>query len=313
MANKTFWSTQFEFEGLAFFLLHSEVISMIARHLMLAGGATWWKLLLQNRIYVAARLGTNNTLFTTHTTNPQWAAVLRMAAATIGRSTSSDNAHANWDLLVRAFLEAREPLRDLLKHGNALPVAVRGPAKWMLETVESQLRGLLHGHSVQNYGEPWSTAITDQTSVARKPMKEEDAYWCAKCNRPPGTYIDLVNRHCIRKCTDNYCKGTQGRPCRFGFPFASTPMTYVDSDDRVQYRRNVGDEWIHPQSPCLLLALLGHLHQTPLHGPGAIPYTASYAPSHSTGSIASRAVPEPCLHTLSLRASLRVPFPTLNP
>ena len=152
---------------------------------MLAGGATWWKLLLQNRIYVAARLGTNNTLFTTHTTNPQWAAVLRMAAATMGRSTPSENAHANWDLLVRAFLEAREALRDLLKHGDALPVAVRGPAKWMLETVESQLRGLLHGHSVHNYGgEPWSTAITDQTIVARKPTKEGDAYWCAKCNRP---------------------------------------------------------------------------------------------------------------------------------
>ena len=114
--------------------------------------------------------------------------------------------------------------------------------------------------------------------VARKPTKVEDAYWCAKCNRPPGTYIDLVNRHCIHKCTDNYCKGTQGRPCRFGFPFAPTPMTYVDSDDRVQYRRNAGDEWIHPHSPCLLLALLGHLHQTLLHGPGAIPYTASYAP-----------------------------------
>lgn len=110
-----------------------------------------------------------------------------------------------WDLRVRAFVEMRRSVKTLMRLGAVLPDDVRVPMQWHLEVVESQQRGMLHGHLIYQYGGPeWSVADVNRIVRARHATESEDAEWCKIAGVPAGSYAAAVRKHCIHKCSP-YC------------------------------------------------------------------------------------------------------------
>ncbi|KAG1486971.1 hypothetical protein G6F45_012393 [Rhizopus arrhizus] len=61
---------------------------------------------------------------------------------------------------------------------------------------------------------------------------------------------DLVNRLQLHKCNDNYCKrGDLTKKCRFGYSKPYFPVTFLDSEHRCTYKRDVGDVYVNNYSP----------------------------------------------------------------
>ena len=213
-------------------------------------------------------------MFVTVPANAGWSATAAVAAETPERATKAEDPNALWDLHVRALLDAKRRLENILRNGYHLPKAIKAVHVWHLTVIESQLRGLLHVHSVNRYpGEPWDVKCLDQIIYAHMPTAEEEAFW--KTVFPGKSLTALVTKYMIHKCTDGYCckKGK----CRFGFPFAANPATYITEEGTVMYWRRATDSMVSTYSPWILLATDGHAHATVLMGPAVIPYCCGCA------------------------------------
>lgn len=141
-----------------------------------ADGDTWWHGKFTDTLFAAANLGTQNTIFTTFTLNKDWQGVRDFVTAHRDRPRVGDNVRNCWDVLVRIFSEIRENLHSLLKDGRTLPGKPR-PCSWWLEVVESQMRGLLHGHMIHSFDGPeWTVDEIDSMIMARRPTDDE-AHW----------------------------------------------------------------------------------------------------------------------------------------
>ena len=239
----------------------------------IAGDPSYWREFYQNGVYRAAKYGTHNTLFVTFTTNPEWTASKLLAEQNADRPSTAQCPNAYWDIHVRAYIDARERVHKILKSGIFLPAEIRRAARWYISVIESQIRGLLHGHLIFHYGgEPWSIAAIDNIVWAHKPLPQEEELFQQLYGK---SLTALVEKHMTHKCSD-YCHGNTG-PCRFGFPFATNPATYVDDSGHLMPWRRAGDERVAPYCPHLLMAAEAHIHTTVAIGTGTIAYMCSYA------------------------------------
>ncbi|EIE76301.1 hypothetical protein RO3G_01005 [Rhizopus delemar RA 99-880] len=65
---------------------------------------------------------------------------------------------------------------------------------------------------------------------------------------------DLINRLQLHKCNDNYCKRSDlTKKCSFEYPKPYFPVTFLDSEHRYTYKRDVGDEYVNNYNPYLLV------------------------------------------------------------
>jgi hypothetical protein len=99
-------------------------------------------------IYAAGRLGCKNIVFTAFTTNAKWQCVADLDV----KKCRPPHPTSSWDLTVRAFIAGRGNLRKMMKKGTLLPPNMRGKLLWTIESMETQLRGLLHCHWLDCYG-----------------------------------------------------------------------------------------------------------------------------------------------------------------
>ncbi|CEP09614.1 hypothetical protein [Parasitella parasitica] len=87
----------------------------------------------------------------------------------------------------------------------------------------------------------------------------------------------LVNTHQLHTCNENYCKrGQPDRPCRFGFPKPQSPVTYMDENHQVIYRRDVTDCMVNNYNPYLLAVFRANMDIQYNDGPQAVRYLAKY-------------------------------------
>ncbi|KAG1487321.1 hypothetical protein G6F52_012811 [Rhizopus delemar] len=88
---------------------------------------------------------------------------------------------------------------------------------------------------------------------------------------------DLVNRLQLHKCNDNYCKrGDPIKKCRFGYPKPYSPVTFLDSEHRCTYKRDVGDAYVNNYNPYLLAVFRTSMDIQYNDGPQAVRYLAKY-------------------------------------
>lgn len=77
--------------------------------------------------------------------------------------------------------------------------------------------------------------------------------------------------------TFSYCKrGKIDNPCRFGFPKPESPITHIEADHTIIYRRGVNDCMVNNYSPYLLATFRTNMDIQYNDGPQAVKYLAKY-------------------------------------
>jgi hypothetical protein len=172
------------------------------------GGPAFYTEHVGATLFTASKKGFHNVLFTTMTQPPK-CPVATDIASTSQRPTQVDN--PIMDVLVRAFLCARDNLHSVMKKGLCLPVHLTCNALWYLEAVEFQGRGLPHVHRLDCYaGEPWSMANIDGIVWAHWPSDEEESFFFTLYDL---SLRALVDKHMRHRHTA-YCGGIDGGKCR---------------------------------------------------------------------------------------------------
>ena len=190
-------------------------------------------------LFVASVKKMVNVLFTTMTQPPKCPIAAEVAFDS-QRPTTSQVDNPNMDILVRAFLCARENLHSAMKKVTVLPQHLVTAAQWYLEAVEFQGQGLTHVHRLDCYGgESWPMRDIGDMIWAHYPSHdEEDFYIASACSHtaccdfyttylvksgalPVGFFTalygtslrTLVDTHMRHRHTD-YCGGVNGGHCR---------------------------------------------------------------------------------------------------
>ena len=162
------------------------------------------------------------------------------------------------DILVRAFLCARENLHSAMKKVTVVPQHLVTAAQRYLGAVESQGQGLTQVHRLDCYGgESWSMRDIDDMIWAHYPSQEED-FFTALYGTSPRTLVDTHMRH----RHSDYCGGVNGGHCRclyllrsrFFVNQAASPYLIILNSNHLLFRLPA-----LPLSYVLPINFLGHL------------------------------------------------------
>jgi hypothetical protein len=215
--------------------------------------------LIEDSCAVSAQMG-QGSLFITMTCNPHWPEIT--AALEPGQSWEDRP-----DVVNRVFkLKLQELLEDL-RQGKLYKRQDGSPwkTKYIMYVVEFQKRGKPHAHITIRFegGEadmPRSAEAVDSLISARVP-KVVNCQCSGEGVCKEHRLLNAVQKHMMHRCGVPYCLDKDGpRVCRRRFPKAQCEETTKDDGGYPIYCRGVGDEFVVPYSPALLLKYDCHIN-----------------------------------------------------
>jgi hypothetical protein len=228
------------------------------------GGPRYMAEAFQDSMAIIRKFGTPH-LFITFTANPEWPEIIQLL---LNGQTTSDRP----DIIARIF---KLKLQALIAEAK---LGIFGPLKGYTYVVEFQKRGLPHAHILlflKNSPDAGNNLI-DNIISAEIPLHDTTLHYKVKKYQ--------IHRPCDQN-RNSLCH-VNGN-CRHGFPKALMSTTTKDDNGYTLYRRRnlhqislnertIGDEWVVPYSPYLLLKFNAHINVELCAGEGSMKYLYKY-------------------------------------
>ena len=202
------------------------------------------------------------TFFITITENPKWHEVAAL--------NDQKDVSMNAVLLARIFQQKKRSLISYIKDSK-----IFGKVKGLLWRDEYQKRGLPHCHLLL-----WTDFDTsdvdalDKIITCRLPLIDPNITNTEKTKMLKQLSKAFMTHSCTARCG-----GINGKCC-YGYPKSVQKETKI-INDRIEFARNTGDEFIVPHCPKLLSLFRAHIDVEPVLSNSSIGYVLKYTTKNS--------------------------------